>query len=322
MGITPENVDQEDKDKSPSESSPAESTDSADEMIQKGEQRAQEYFEAQQAERKYEESIRGFRVTYNQEFKLGDYTYKITRVQTVKTVGPESHRQNASEGAWFVVVNFLIRNDGKQTAETDANDFRLRDGEGREFSPDSAATTTVSSDFILRELHPGIFKKAITVFEVPDSVARAKFKILIPEKGLTTLNTKSAIVPLAPARKFSRPTAAPKRNTKRPNRSGRVGKTGAGEKIYPSEPLSEAKPEADLSSDWGMAQVMRNGRYELVPVYYGVYRRKEQIGLEQEQRGEDNITPEQRELERRMSRPPGVPWRNFSAPDEHGYPNN
>jgi hypothetical protein len=33
-------------------------------------------------------------------------------------------------------------------------------------------------------------------------------------------------------------------------------------------------------------------------------------------------TYEDYRLEQRMSRPPGTPWRNFSAPDEHGYPNN
>ena len=36
----------------------------------------------------------------------------------------------------------------------------------------------------------------------------------------------------------------------------------------------------------------------------------------------EQLLYEQRRLEQRMSRPPGTPWRNFSAPDEHGYPNN
>ena len=123
MGITPENVGQEDKDKSPSESSPDGSIDSADEMIQEGEQRAQEYFEAQQEERKYKESIGGFRVKANHEFKLGDYTYNITSVRAAKAVGSKSARRSASEGAWFILAYFLIRNDGKQTTETDADHF-------------------------------------------------------------------------------------------------------------------------------------------------------------------------------------------------------
>ena len=33
-------------------------------------------------------------------------------------------------------------------------------------------------------------------------------------------------------------------------------------------------------------------------------------------------TYEDYRLDQRMTRAPGTPWRNFSAPDEHGYPNN
>ena len=65
-----------------------------------------------------------------------------------------------------------------------------------------------------------------------------------------------------------------------------------------------------------------NGHWIEMPVYYSVYRRNAQTGLEQEQRGEDEITPEQRELWRGMDRSFGVPWRLFSGEDEHGYPNN
>jgi hypothetical protein len=43
---------------------------------------------------------------------------------------------------------------------------------------------------------------------------------------------------------------------------------------------------------------------------------------EQASNDEERSSYEQRRLEQRMSRPPGTPWRNFSAPDEHGYPNN
>ena len=114
------------------------------------------------------------------------------------------------------------------------------------------------------------------------------------------------------------PTPTPKQK-----RGSRKQQTGpAGEPIYPSRPVSLGNSRKGGSSDWGTTWVLRNGRYEQVPVYYGVYRRKEQIGLEQEQRGEDKITPEQRELWRRMDRPWGTPWRSFSSEDEHGYPNN
>jgi Domain of unknown function (DUF4352) len=140
-----------------------------------------------------------YRVRLNEQFSLGNYSYKITSVRVAKALGSEFDRQRASDGAIYFVVNFLIRNDGKQTEETDPNDFRLRDGQSREFSPDSRATMTVSSDFILRELHPGVFKKAAVAFEVPEEVIKTNFKIVIPEKGLFKENRKTAVLSLAPA---------------------------------------------------------------------------------------------------------------------------
>jgi hypothetical protein len=116
------------------------------------------------------------------------------------------------------------------------------------------------------------------------------------------------------------PTPTPKPKHKRDSSKHQTGP--AGEPIYPSRPVSPGNSGKGSSSDWGTTWVLRNGRYEQVPVYYGVYRRKEQMGLEQEQRGEDNITPEQRELWRRMDRPFGTQWRSFSSEDSGGYPNN
>lgn len=154
--------------------------------------------------------VQNFRVRYNEEFKLGDYSYKITSVQTTKAVGPEFRREKASDGAVYLLVNYFIRNEGKQTAETDANDFRLLDTEEREYSPDSRGTTAVSSDFILRELHPGIFKKAVVAFEVPESVIRSAFRIVVPEKGLGLENRKTAFLLLTPAHRDSEtPTPRP-----------------------------------------------------------------------------------------------------------------
>ena len=43
---------------------------------------------------------------------------------------------------------------------------------------------------------------------------------------------------------------------------------------------------------------------------------------EQASNDEERSSYEQRRLEQRMTRPPGTKWRNFSAADENGYPNN
>jgi hypothetical protein len=193
--------------------------------------------------------------SYNQAFQLGDRTYKITRVHSMKSVGPEFGREKASEGARFILVHFFVRNDGKETVVTDADDVRLRDSEGREFLPD-AATALLSHDASLQQLHPGIFKEVVTVFQVPESVARDDYFQVLVHK-----DQKTARFFLYPKLKAS-PTPTP-----------------------PSLPKRKA--------------VKRIHRHN-----------------------EEAISPDQRELWRRMDRPFGVPWRSFSAEDEHGYPNH
>ncbi|HEV3243869.1 MAG TPA: DUF4352 domain-containing protein [Chthoniobacterales bacterium] len=157
----------------------------------------------------------GTRIKFNQEFTLGGYSYKITDVRPFRSVGPEFVRETASDGATFLVVHYLIRNEGKQTAETDANDFRLVALDGREYSPDSRATNTLSTDFVLRELHPGIFKKAVVAFEVPEEVVKTSFKIVIPEKGLFKEESRTAFLLLKPKPPKPSPAQAkPNRQTR------------------------------------------------------------------------------------------------------------
>jgi hypothetical protein len=39
-------------------------------------------------------------------------------------------------------------------------------------------------DLIVSELQPGLTKKMVTAFEMPDATARGTFTLVIPEKGL------------------------------------------------------------------------------------------------------------------------------------------
>ena len=184
-----------------------------------------------------------FPASLNEEFKLGNFSYKVTSALFTKAVGSEFLRQKPSEGAKYLVVNYLIRNDGKQTAETDANDFRLRDLEGREYSPDSRGTNAVSSDFILRELHPGIFKKAVVVFEVPEEFTKKLFAIVIPEKGLFKANREIAIIPLVSTPKAS-PT--PSASKSKSHRSAQRPSWGPGNPDY-----EELRRKILLRRPWG-----------------------------------------------------------------------
>ena len=99
-----------------------------------------------------------------QEFKLGDYTYRITNFTLTSRVGNEFSREVAEEGGKFVVVSFTIRNDTNKTQQVLADDFEIKDAQGRRFANDSNASTALmmsggKKDFILREIlktYPGI----------------------------------------------------------------------------------------------------------------------------------------------------------------------
>src|SRR5262249_9786258 len=127
--------------------------------------------------------IGGTEVRTHAVFQLGSYSYQIDGGFSTTGYSGEFARLQSPKGALYVVVKFRIRNDGNETAATVADDFRLVDADGREFSPDSSAMVSVSPDFLLRQLHPGIWKKGIVVFEVPKEVIYRGVAIVIPEKG-------------------------------------------------------------------------------------------------------------------------------------------
>lgn len=123
-----------------------------------------------------------------EQFTLGDFTYVTQDVETRKRLGNEFVNSTANQGASFVLVSFLIRNEGNQTETVLTDDFKIVDQRGREFRPSADATTTLSmsgnSDFLLSQLQPGITKQSMTAFEVPDEVVRQGFTLIVPEKGL------------------------------------------------------------------------------------------------------------------------------------------
>lgn len=119
----------------------------------------------------------------HEEFTLGNYSYKITKVQIATSIGNEFAHKEVDEGAKFVVVDYAIRNNTKATQEVMASDLKLRDAQQRLFDPDSGCTFYVKQDFVISQLQPGIFKPTEIVFEVPDDALADIFQILVPEKG-------------------------------------------------------------------------------------------------------------------------------------------
>src|SRR5207247_4968255 len=90
-----------------------------------------------------------FRVKFNEEFKLGGYSYKIYPVRLSGGTGGRGflYLEKPSTGATYVYVNYLIRNDGDTTAEMDSNDLRLLDADGRLYLPDDRARGGVPPEY-------------------------------------------------------------------------------------------------------------------------------------------------------------------------------
>ncbi len=120
-------------------------------------------------------------------FRLGDFTYRITRVGTADTLGAQYAHENAEPNATFVVVQYEITNEGKETHTGLADDFELLDSAGRKFRPSSRGSTAFmmaggNDDFLLTELQPGITKPSVQVFEIPLAALNG-LRLRVPEKG-------------------------------------------------------------------------------------------------------------------------------------------
>jgi hypothetical protein len=96
-------------------------------------------------------------------------------------------------------VNFTIRNDSNTTQRVLADDFKIKDQRGREFSNDSKAGTALlfsggKNDVFLREIQPGLSSKGVTVFRVPADILEQPMVLVVPEKGF--FSSKKVTIPL------------------------------------------------------------------------------------------------------------------------------
>lgn len=85
-------------------------------------------------------------------------------------------------------VEYTIRNDGKTADVVSVTDFQIKDAKGRVFTPSSELTTKLAieqdTDFLFKELQPGVKKKTGQVFELPSDSFDGKLTLVIPEKGM------------------------------------------------------------------------------------------------------------------------------------------
>jgi formylglycine-generating enzyme required for sulfatase activity len=156
-------------------------------------------------------------VKIGERFKLGDFCYTITSVKSgpsVKSAASTnvlgevvslsedlnnameqafgmqkaSSRKIAPNNASFLVVRYIIENQGNDVKIVSTKDFKLLDSKKRTFSTSSEATMelalTNEASFLLAELQPGVQDEGAQVFLLPNDALDENLTLVIPEKGL------------------------------------------------------------------------------------------------------------------------------------------
>jgi hypothetical protein len=128
------------------------------------------------------------RVEVGTEFTLGDYSYTVDSVAVKSKIGRGYGKKKASKGAAFVIIEYSIKNLGKETSTVLADDFELVDAKDRRFRSSSDLTTALimagnPKDLFISELQPGLSREMTTGFEVPKDALDGELTLVVPEKG-------------------------------------------------------------------------------------------------------------------------------------------
>lgn len=126
-----------------------------------------------------------------EEFKIGDFSFNIVKAVAAGGI-TRSYEQplKAAAGAVFVIVDYVIRNDGTESEQMWISGFKIEDAKGRKFSTSSEVETEVEmhsknrDDMFVKELHPGIARTLRAAFEIPKDLLAQPLVLIIPERGL------------------------------------------------------------------------------------------------------------------------------------------
>lgn len=126
---------------------------------------------------------------FGDRFEIGSFAYVIEHLEVTRRVGGRFARENASDGARFVLVHYKLENLGMKTETVMVDDLVLVDARGREFRSSSRANTALAmsqrkKSLMFDELQPGLSRDLVTAFEVPAEVADQPMTLVVSEKGL------------------------------------------------------------------------------------------------------------------------------------------
>jgi len=146
--------------------------------------------------------------TIGETFPLGNYTYQIDGVTKRAEIGNYAFGRfmgkRASAGATLLVVTYTIENTSTETQTVLADDFQIRDSQGRTYRASSDANTALmmeqsgDKDFLFSELQPGIPRRMQQAFEVTEASLSSPIQIIVPEKGMWSSGRAVIEVPPTP----------------------------------------------------------------------------------------------------------------------------
>lgn len=135
---------------------------------------------------------------FGESFRVGAFTYVVERVEAPRQLGRYPVQRHPNPGAAFVVVRFLERNDGAETAHGFGPPMVLRDLHGREFRPDSRVMTVLImsgvQNGVLSELQPGIDYPSVAGFEVPVGILTEGYELVVTGRGFRGVSP--VVIPL------------------------------------------------------------------------------------------------------------------------------
>jgi hypothetical protein len=108
--------------------------------------------------------------------KVGDVTFKVNEMKSVKQVGDEFLNKQTDQQ--FLMMNVSVSNGGKDTVTTDSSFFKLKKGETT-YEADSEASIYANNadEFFYEDVNPGITSTGWVVFEVPADQKEFKMNV-------------------------------------------------------------------------------------------------------------------------------------------------
>lgn len=128
------------------------------------------------------------------EFKIGNFTYKVTKVETKKTLWNSTYSKTAS---WVYKIIYLdATNWDKEPRMLDNNMLKLKDNNQNTYSYSSEWNTAFNiqnknnQDFFLKQMQPGLKISGSIVFDIPDNLSWLQLEVTwwVFSKDKTTVN--------------------------------------------------------------------------------------------------------------------------------------